>query len=211
MLLFEGGLTLIAIAGTFCLPRLGYRFPQHGARLRAAGQKARTGRRRCRSRHVLLRLAILPFFPFLCPLFLTTSVSCSRPIPFSMADWPTPRQPCGPISKASTSPCSPPICPCTFPPQGLLLAAGKLLFGNPWFGILSASALMCAALCWMLQAWLPPAGRCWEACWRSCAWDVFSYWINTYSAGGTIAALGGALVLGALPRLTKPRASATLC
>src|SRR5579864_2827496 len=43
-----------------------------------------------------------------------------------------------------------------FPAQGLQLALGKVLFGNFWFGVLIGGALMCSALCWMLQAWLPP-------------------------------------------------------
>ena len=42
------------------------------------------------------------------------------------------------------------------PAEGLVLSAGQLL-GNPWIGQVLATALMCSALCWMLQAWLPPS------------------------------------------------------
>ena len=56
---------------------------------------------------------------------------------------------------------------------------------------------------WMLQAWLPRelgvAGRCD----RRAAAGGFSDWINTYHTGGSLAALGGSLVLGGLPRLMK--------
>jgi hypothetical protein len=90
-----------------------------------------------------------------------------------------------------------------FPAQGLLLAAGKLLFGHPWFGILITSALMCAALCWMLQAWLPPTWALLGGFVAILHLGLFSYWINTYHAAGTITALGGALILGALPRFKK--------
>ena len=90
-----------------------------------------------------------------------------------------------------------------FPGQGLLLAASKVDFGNPWIGLLIVSALMCAALCWMLQAWLPPSWALLGGVIAVLRLGVFSYWTNTYHAGGSLAALGGALILGGLPRLMR--------
>jgi hypothetical protein len=90
-----------------------------------------------------------------------------------------------------------------FPGQGLLLAASKVIFGNPWIGLLIASALMCAALCWMLQAWLPPSWALLGGAIAVLRLGVFSYWTNTYHAGGSLGALGGALILGGLPRLMR--------
>jgi hypothetical protein len=90
-----------------------------------------------------------------------------------------------------------------FPAQALVLAAGKILFGHPWYGLLITSALMCAAICWMLQAWLPPSWALLGGGLAILRLGLFSYWINTYTGAGLISALGGALVLGALPRLTK--------
>ena len=53
-----------------------------------------------------------------------------------------------------------------YPPgQGVALAIGELL-GNPWFGVVLSVAAMCAAITWMLQAWLPRDGRCSAARWR---------------------------------------------
>ena len=90
-----------------------------------------------------------------------------------------------------------------FPAQGLVIAAGKVLLGSPWLGILVCSALMCAAICWMLQTWLPPGWALLGGVLAMVRIGLFSYWINTYTGGGLITALGGALVLGALPRLMK--------
>ena len=90
-----------------------------------------------------------------------------------------------------------------FPAQGLVLAAGKVLAGHPWYGNLLVTALMCAAICWMLQAWLPPTWALLGGTLAVVRLGLFSYWINTYSGAGSIVALGGALVLGALPRFIK--------
>jgi hypothetical protein len=90
-----------------------------------------------------------------------------------------------------------------FPASGLVMAAGKVLTGQPWYGLLLSTALMCAAICWMLQAWLPPAWALLGGLLSILRLGLFSYWINTYSGGGAVAALGGALVLGALPRWTR--------
>ena len=90
-----------------------------------------------------------------------------------------------------------------FPAQGMVLAAGKVLFGQPWFGVLISGALMCAGLCWMLQAWLPPSWALLGGFLAVLRLALFSYWTNAYDSGGPIAALGGALLLGALPRFMK--------
>ncbi len=49
-----------------------------------------------------------------------------------------------------------------FPPmQGLTLAAGKVLFGHPWAGVLLSMTAFAAAAGWMMQVWLRPA---WAPC-----------------------------------------------
>jgi hypothetical protein len=87
------------------------------------------------------------------------------------------------------------------PAQGLVLAAGERI-SRPWIGQLIVTALMCSALCWMLQGWVPPAWALLGAALVVLRLGLLSYWMNTYWCA-SVAALGGALVLGAWPRIRK--------
>ena len=88
------------------------------------------------------------------------------------------------------------------PAQGLVLALGRMLTGVPWSGVLLSAALICAAIYWMLLGWLPAPWAWLGGIFACVRFGIFSYWTNSYF-GGLVPALGGALVLGALPRLRR--------
>jgi hypothetical protein len=203
-LLLEAGLTAIACAMAFAAPRLGnawFRRIEH-----ALGRLARRQGLAVLSvglATLVLRLAILPLFPIPFPSIHDDFSHLLAADTFAHGRLTNPTPAMWTHFESFHITMQPTYMSMYFPGEGLTLAAGKVLFGNPWFGILICSALMCAALCWMLQAWLPPGWALLGGVLAMLRLGLFSYWVNTYTGGAMVTALGGALVLGALPRLMK--------
>ncbi len=92
-----------------------------------------------------------------------------------------------------------------------VLAAGIFFFGHPWVGVLIATALMYMALLWMLRGWLPPKWALAGVVMAFGRIGLVTFWMGTY-LGGAAPAIGGALIIGALPRMLggKPISSSFL-
>lgn len=84
--------------------------------------------------------------------------------------------------------------------QGAILGAGKFFAGNPWFGIVFATAIMCGSIAWVLFELVPQK---WAAI--GVLPIAFTYglqWVDSYW-GGSFCAFGGAILFGAILRLRK--------
>lgn len=88
-----------------------------------------------------------------------------------------------------------------FPPvQGLALALGQLL-GHPILGVWLSSSAAIAALLWCLSRWLPLEWAVFGAA-LTALHPMLVRWTQCYW-GGSVALLGGALVIGAIRERSK--------
>jgi hypothetical protein len=91
------------------------------------------------------------------------------------------------------------------PAQGLMLAVGQVLVGHPITGVWISIGLACAAIYWMLLAWLRPKWALLGGLLAALHPGILITWGQSYW-GGAVAVIGGALVFGALRRIMlQPR------
>jgi hypothetical protein len=88
--------------------------------------------------------------------------------------------------------------------QGIVLAFGRILFGNFWAGALISSGVLCAACYWMLRGWVSAGWALLGGFLAVMTFGPLCQWTNSYW-GGDVSAIAGCLVFGALPRLKGPQ------
>lgn len=204
LIILELCMTAFALAASLAFPYLGKRhFPGARQAFRKFAGRKRLAVVTVGALTLLLRVALLPLLPTPLPLTPDDFSNLLAADTFEHGRLTNPTPAMWTHFETIHETMQPTYTTMYFPGEGLTLAAGKVLLGHPWYGILLADVLMCASLCWMLQAWLPPVWAFFGGLLCILHLGLFSYWVNTYTGAAPMAALGGALVLGALPRLMK--------
>ena len=204
LMLIEAGLSTIALAVAMCWPRLASsRFRRIELAFLRLARRKRLAVASVGVGMLLLRVALLPLFPPPQPVSADDFSFLLAADTFAHGRLANPTPVMWTHLESLQITMQPTYMSMYFPGPGLVMAAGKVLFGHPWAGILISGAIMCTALCWMLQAWLPPGWALLGGILAILRIALFSYWVNTYTGGATLSVTGAALVLGAMPRLFK--------
>lgn len=88
------------------------------------------------------------------------------------------------------------------PAQGMLLASGRILTGSSTVSLWLGMGLAAAAVTWALRGWMPARWSLLGGALVALHGNLHVLWGQTYW-GGNVAFIGGALLLGAYPRLVR--------